>query len=106
MIPGVRFREALCLLLAKHVFVSLILWGEGWLFFWEVLFCQLGRLCLFYRAESGGSSALLPLNDGCTFGDLCPLGVGGFDYYWELGVVDPTLHPVYPWLNGGEPGIS
>jgi hypothetical protein len=61
---------------------------------------------LFYGAELGGLLVLLPLDGGCASGDVGSVGVGGFDYHWELGVVDPTLRPIYSWLDGGKPGVS
>ena len=34
------------------------------------------------------------------------LRIVGSQYYWELGVIDPSSFPVYFWLCGGKPWVS
>src|SRR5712692_2453630 len=44
----------------------------------------------------------IPLS-GYKDGSFC---IVSSEYYWELGVVDPSAFPVYFWLRGGKPWIS
>src|SRR5258708_7878278 len=101
MIPDGMLRQPLRLFFTEYLLVSLILGGD-----------PSNRCCgdLFRMKDDSSEEIVahpllsrdIPLS-GHKDGSLC---IFGTQYYWELGVIDPSSFPVYFWLRGGKPWVS